>query len=102
MVDRLASDGGPPSVYGDGLAGNEMPCVACQKQRRANEIIGYAPPVHGLSGLLPIRHLWRGEHVDGQIAHEISGRDGIDAALTQITGLDVCKAEPVAIRIEEV
>jgi hypothetical protein len=29
-------------------------------------------------------------------------RDGIDAALAAISGLDVCKADPVAIRIEEV
>ena len=29
-------------------------------------------------------------------------RDGIDAALDTISALDVCKAEPVAIRIEEV
>lgn len=29
-------------------------------------------------------------------------RDGIDAALDTISALDVCQAEPVAIRIEEV
>ncbi|MEM7423178.1 MAG: homoserine dehydrogenase [Pseudomonadota bacterium] len=29
-------------------------------------------------------------------------RDGIDAALSTIAGLDVCRADPVAIRIEEV
>ena len=35
------------------------------------------------------------------IVTHLTGRAALDRALTEIAALDVCRAEPVAIRIEE-